>query len=173
MNYYYYTSKKEKHLYWESETHCIALKRWYRKLIRSNFLRWRITTIIASNPSSSEGGASHTRLFDGELVMYDKYNMCGMENLIYVTNTMYDVYHFYTSIFNAESQLQTKPEPEWCEKYRVCICIVLGSIALWNIDPRYKMSFEMVGGHIWERLVKANILRLILSLRLFQIRQGY
>ena len=44
--------------------------------------------------------------------MYDKYSMCGMENLIDVTNTMYDVYHFYTSIFNAESQLQTKPEPE-------------------------------------------------------------
>ena len=28
------------------------------------------------------------------------------------------------------------------------ICMVLGSIAVWNIDPRYKMSFEMVRGHI-------------------------
>ena len=27
----------------------------------------------------------------------------------------------------------------------------------WNIDPRYKMSFETVHLHIWARLVKANI----------------
>ena len=36
--------------------------------------------------------------------------------------------------------------------------MVLESIAVWIIDPRYKMSFEMLGGHISERLVKANIL---------------